>query len=80
MNKSEDPANESPTKRSDSAKSKKIDKPRTATKHVKEIFGKLFTRKILSEMKLKIYNFSETEHQIKLKADFKQEMVVWYKT
>lgn len=77
VNKTDEAESDSPVKRGNSAKKDK-NKPRTATKNVKEIFGKIFTRKILSGVRLKLYNFSETEAQIKQKKDFKSEFTLWY--
>lgn len=78
MNKTEDNESDSPVKRGNSGYKRK-EKARTSTKNIVEILGKNFTRKILSGIRLKLYNFSETEAQIKQKRDFKSEFTLWYK-
>ena len=55
------------------------DKPRTKMILIEEIFGKKFTTQLMSEMHLKIYNFSELDEQIKARDEFKTEFSRLYK-
>jgi hypothetical protein len=48
-------------------------KPRTQTKMIKDIFGKIFTARLMESINLVLYNFVESETQIRQKGDFKNE-------
>lgn len=48
-------------------------KPRTQTKKIKDIFGKIFTARLMESINLVLYNFVESETQIRQKSDFKNE-------
>ena len=46
---------------------------------MKEIFGKMFTMKLMANVHLRLYNFVETEDQIHQKKDFKSELSHYYR-
>jgi hypothetical protein len=41
------------------------EKPRTQTRSIKEIFGHMFTANLMSNINLVLYNFVESEKQIR---------------
>lgn len=46
---------------------------RTQQTDIEEIFGKVFTMELMSSIHLRLYNYQETEEQIRQRADFKKE-------
>ena len=53
--------------------------PRTKQTFIKNIFGKKFTIELMSEVHLRLYNYSETEQQDAQRAEFKTEFSSHYK-
>jgi len=45
---------------------------------VKSIFGRFFVYKLMSNMHLKLYNFVESEKQIRERKDFKTDFSHYY--
>lgn len=66
------PSQSSPSKRAS-------EKPRTQTKGIKDIFGTMFTSELMANINLVLYNFVESEKQIRQKMDYKTEFKNFYR-
>lgn len=58
---------------------KKRDRERTRKTMIKPIFGKVFEYNLMSNIHLKLYNFSELPEQIEERKNFKQKFTGYYR-
>ena len=47
-------------------------KSRTKEKKIQNIFGKIFTDKLMGEIRLRLYDFQETKDEVDLKNEYKE--------